>query len=72
MSYLFADGFLNQLAEFDAANDNYEDFEEEWDSNENGKFAFDLSATPTDLDQALFDTADDKFEDFESEWTLTL
>ena len=53
------------LAVFDTTPEPFEDFEEEWDSNES--YWFDWSEVPS-TDAADFDTAPEPFEDFEEEW----
>jgi hypothetical protein len=63
------DNFLKS-AVFDVANTLFEDYEDEWRSNENSIFSF--TGPPTDLESASFDVANTAFEDFENEWTLTI
>jgi hypothetical protein len=53
---------------WDTANQDFEDFEEEWKDNENYMFTWgDVTAVA-----ALFDTAPVPYEDFENEWTTTM
>lgn len=56
------------VASFDAAPQAFEDWEQEWRSNQDAIFAFGGG----DLEAALFDAGLEAFEDFENDWLLVL